>query len=188
MMIDRTLQTGQQSKPATIPYTCPDRTHLSRSAAARLTRRHTAKRRRLCVSAAAKKPQRSKDTPSKSNGGELGDLGERILSGEFTDEGSTKERLTRPLRKILAKDPIGPGTVRIRDLACVVSTCCNADHFALHCAPRRYPRAKQEPLKRSVLERSKRICEKVLESKNAGCSCDKQTRIRHLFLRLCGRL
>ena len=40
---------------------------------------------------------------------DLGDLGDRILSGEFTDEGSTKERLSRPVRKLLAKDPIGPG-------------------------------------------------------------------------------
>lgn len=36
-------------------------------------------------------------------------LEERIAAGEFTDAGSTKERLTRPLRRILAKDPIGPG-------------------------------------------------------------------------------
>lgn len=38
-----------------------------------------------------------------------GSLDKRILSGEFTDEGSTKEKLTRPLRKALAKDPVGPG-------------------------------------------------------------------------------
>ncbi|KAK9917377.1 hypothetical protein WJX75_003717 [Coccomyxa subellipsoidea] len=36
-------------------------------------------------------------------------LDERMASGEFTDRGSTKERLTRPVRKILAKDPVGPG-------------------------------------------------------------------------------
>jgi hypothetical protein len=34
---------------------------------------------------------------------------QRIASGEFTDAGSTKERLTRPLRNMLAKDRIGPG-------------------------------------------------------------------------------
>ena len=28
---------------------------------------------------------------------------------QFTDQGSTKERLTRPVRKLLAKDPVGPG-------------------------------------------------------------------------------
>ena len=38
-----------------------------------------------------------------------GSLEDRIAAGEFTDAGSTKERLTRPLRRILAKDPIGPG-------------------------------------------------------------------------------
>ena len=31
---------------------------------------------------------------------------------QFTDRGSTKERLTRPLRKALAKDPVGPGEER----------------------------------------------------------------------------
>jgi len=36
-------------------------------------------------------------------------LDERISSGEFTDKGSTKERLTRPFRQLLARDPIGPG-------------------------------------------------------------------------------
>lgn len=38
-----------------------------------------------------------------------GSLEDRIAAGEFTDAGSTKERLTRPLRRVLAKDPIGPG-------------------------------------------------------------------------------
>jgi hypothetical protein len=37
------------------------------------------------------------------------DLSERILSGEFTDSGSTKEKLTRPVRKLLAQDPVGVG-------------------------------------------------------------------------------
>lgn len=37
------------------------------------------------------------------------DLSERILSGEFTDSGSTKEKLTRPVRKLLAQDPVGLG-------------------------------------------------------------------------------
>ncbi len=37
------------------------------------------------------------------------DLDERIMSGEFTDQGSTKEKLTRPIRKALAKDPVGIG-------------------------------------------------------------------------------
>lgn len=36
-------------------------------------------------------------------------LDERIASGEFSDVGSTKERLTRPLRRTLAKDPVGIG-------------------------------------------------------------------------------
>lgn len=40
------------------------------------------------------------------------DLSERILSGEFTDQGSTREKLTRPLRRILASSNWGPGTWR----------------------------------------------------------------------------
>jgi hypothetical protein len=43
----------------------------------------------------------------KASGGSLDD---RIASGEFTDAGSTKERMTRPLRKALASDPTGFGT------------------------------------------------------------------------------
>lgn len=37
------------------------------------------------------------------------DINQRILSGEFTDAGSTKEKLTRPIRKALAQDPVGIG-------------------------------------------------------------------------------
>lgn len=37
------------------------------------------------------------------------DINSRILSGEFTDAGSTKEKLTRPIRKALAQDPVGIG-------------------------------------------------------------------------------
>jgi hypothetical protein len=40
-------------------------------------------------------------------------LEDRIASGEFGDSGSTKEKLTRPVRKALAQDPTGIG-------ACVV--------------------------------------------------------------------
>lgn len=36
-------------------------------------------------------------------------LSSRIMSGEFTDSGSTKEKLTRPVRKLLAQDPVGIG-------------------------------------------------------------------------------
>jgi hypothetical protein len=38
-----------------------------------------------------------------------GTLDDRILSGEFTDAGSTKDKITRPFRKALAQDPLGPG-------------------------------------------------------------------------------
>lgn len=53
---------------------------------------------------------------SKPDASSASKLDERIFSGEFTEEGSTKERLTRPIRKLLAKDPIGPG--RIDALGC----------------------------------------------------------------------
>jgi hypothetical protein len=36
-------------------------------------------------------------------------LDDRIAAGEFSDVGSTKERMTRPLRRILAQDPVGIG-------------------------------------------------------------------------------
>lgn len=45
------------------------------------------------------------------------DLSERILSGEFTDSGSTKEKLTRPVRKLLAQDPVGIGRLMALVLA-----------------------------------------------------------------------
>lgn len=49
-------------------------------------------------------------TLPKGGAGRFGqDLAERIQSGEFSDKGSTKERLSRPMRRLLAKDPIGPG-------------------------------------------------------------------------------
>jgi beta-ring hydroxylase len=37
------------------------------------------------------------------------DLASRIESGEFTDSGSTKEKITRPVRRALANDPTGLG-------------------------------------------------------------------------------
>jgi len=49
-------------------------------------------------------------TLPKGGAGRFGqDLDARIQSGEFSDKGSTKERLLRPMRRVLAKDPIGPG-------------------------------------------------------------------------------
>jgi hypothetical protein len=51
--------------------------------------------------------------PDPPSADDMGDLGQRILSGEFTEEGSTKERLSRPVRKLLAKDPIGPGDCNV---------------------------------------------------------------------------
>eukprot|EP00951_Prasinocladus_malaysianus_P017924 scaffold142047_cov37-Prasinocladus_malaysianus.AAC.1 len=50
--------------------------------------------------------------PSTGKPGRFGaNLDERISSGEFTigGTGSKKERLTRPMRKLLATDPFGPG-------------------------------------------------------------------------------
>jgi beta-ring hydroxylase len=44
-------------------------------------------------------------------------LEERIASGEFDDSSSTKEKLTRPLRKLLAKDVFGPGRALAYQLA-----------------------------------------------------------------------
>lgn len=62
---------------------------------------------------------------SKPDASSASKLDERILSGEFTEEGSTRERLTRPIRKLLAKDPIGPGSV------CILAATC-LERFARH--------------------------------------------------------
>ena len=45
-------------------------------------------------------------------------LAERIASGQYTDSGSTKEKITRPLRQALAKDPLGLGEMRRRVRVC----------------------------------------------------------------------
>ena len=39
----------------------------------------------------------------------MSELDARIKAGVYSDVGSTKDRLSRPLRRVLAKDPIGPG-------------------------------------------------------------------------------
>ena len=65
----------------------------------------------------------SSSSPSSGSNGSVGnaslngnvgkelELNERILSGEFTAEGSTREKLIRPLRRLLAKNKWGPGTL-----------------------------------------------------------------------------
>ena len=44
-----------------------------------------------------------------SSDDETSSLDARIASGEFDDSGSTKEKMTRPIRKALAKEPLGLG-------------------------------------------------------------------------------
>ena len=40
-----------------------------------------------------------------------GSLEDRISSGEFSrNQGSFKEKASRPVRQVLAKDPLGPGS------------------------------------------------------------------------------
>ena len=56
-------------------------------------------------------------------------LDDRIASGEFDDSGSTKEKMTRPLRKMLAKDPLGPGE------ACCLATWEEIRVTPLPCLP-----------------------------------------------------
>jgi beta-ring hydroxylase len=66
-------------------------------------------RRQLVVTAAAKDDNDKSGKPL-LGGRPFGEnLEERIASGEFDDSGSTKEKITRPVRKLLAKDPVGPG-------------------------------------------------------------------------------
>ena len=47
-------------------------------------------------------------------------LDDEILSGTYGDEGSTKARLVQPLRKLLAKDRLGPGARQQHDIAGLV--------------------------------------------------------------------
>jgi hypothetical protein len=57
------------------------------------------------------------------------DINSRILSGEFTDSGSTKEKMTRPIRKALAQDPIGIGKVKLHQfeqLYAALLACCGS--------------------------------------------------------------
>eukprot|EP00892_Ulva_mutabilis_P007898 jgi/Ulvmu1/5480/UM023_0016.1 len=44
-------------------------------------------------------------------------LAERIASGQYSQSGSKKERLTRPARKLLSKDRVGPGRFFAKKLA-----------------------------------------------------------------------
>jgi hypothetical protein len=73
-----------------------------------------------CIRVGAPQQSRCRSTPCRAieqqegattlTGKPLGEnLDQRILSGEFTDAGSTKEKLTRPVRKLLAQDPVGAG-------------------------------------------------------------------------------
>jgi hypothetical protein len=40
-------------------------------------------------------------------------LAARIASGQYSVKGSKKEKLTRPARKLLSKDRVGPGTTLV---------------------------------------------------------------------------
>ncbi len=51
----------------------------------------------------------SYDSGDASGGESMSEVDARILSGAYSDTGSTKDRLSRPLRRALVKDQIGPG-------------------------------------------------------------------------------
>lgn len=53
-------------------------------------------------------PQGDGEGGARSEDG-LSPLDRRIMDGEFSDMGSTKARLTQPFRRVLSRDPIGPG-------------------------------------------------------------------------------
>ena len=79
----------------------------------------------------------SADGSGSDKGKKYGDnLDDRIASGEFDDSGSTKEKLTRPLRKMLAKDPLGPG-----------EACCWPAQMRTRCGPASWPPAFRTPLR-----------------------------------------
>ncbi len=89
----------------------------------------------------------------KKEAAESSALDDRIAAGEFSDVGSTKERMTRPLRKVLAQDPVGIGEQGRRGparrggvwpppLSPTTTHCCRAAHA---------PNAKRARCKRSLL-------------------------------------
>ena len=66
-------------------------------------------------------------------------LEDRISSGEFSDQGSTKEKLLRPVRQALAKDPFGPGMcfthlLRLLPLCCIRYRCWPLQRWRCACA------------------------------------------------------
>ena len=71
-----------------------------------IQRQHASRRHIVAAAAPENDSTKSQEEPSEE------DINQRILSGEFTDAGSTKEKLTRPIRKALAQDPIGIGECR----------------------------------------------------------------------------
>lgn len=70
---------------------------------ARVSAPEAGRRRPRCVVACAAGDKDSKDA--------MDSLAERIASGQYSQSGSKKEKLTRPARKLLSKDRIGPGNV-----------------------------------------------------------------------------
>lgn len=65
------------------------------------TTQDCARRRPRCVAVSATEDQDSKAS--------MDALDQRIASGQYSQSGSKKEKLTRPARKWLSKDRIGPG-------------------------------------------------------------------------------
>ena len=51
---------------------------------------------------------------------EMSALDARIMRGEYSTEGSTLDRLTRPIRRALIKNPLGPGTTHRTHVLCCV--------------------------------------------------------------------
>ena len=106
------------------PIACP---MCRRQAAHRSGRRHRARQAVSCSDGnGAHMPNSSKSQQNPLNGTGPGPTGstpissnavpsaleERIMSGEFTDTGSSKEQLSRPIRRALAKAPLGLGEQR----------------------------------------------------------------------------
>ena len=106
------------------PIACP---MCRRQAAHRSSRRHRARQAVSCSDGngahlpnSRKTQQNPLDGTSPSPHGSMpvssnsvpSALEERIMSGEFTSAGSSKEQLSRPVRRALAKAPLGLGEQR----------------------------------------------------------------------------
>lgn len=78
--------------------------------------------------AAAAKPQTSNESGAKSGDG--AQLSDRIAGGNYSVKGSFRARVTKPVRKALARDTLGPGAHPFAE-NCVRALVCRNDPICI---------------------------------------------------------